>query len=120
MPRGGKRKYKDDIDAFCANTISRLKASCRKRPKDITVSLTIEEVRSLIFNNCFYCDSKPSNKRTIGKITMKCSGLDRIDSDDGYHLHNVVPCCFKCNCAKGDGTIEELKEWVSRLYKNLL
>lgn len=41
---------------------------------------------------CYYC-GHPLNETGIG--------LDRLDSDRGYVLDNVVPCCGTCNMAKG-------------------
>ena len=33
---------------------------------------------------------------------VKVMGVDRVDSDLGYQLDNLVPCCFVCNQIKGD------------------
>lgn len=47
------------------------------------------------------------------------NGIDRIDSLKGYILENVVTCCYQCNYAKSDLDIEEFKNLVIMIYKNL-
>ncbi len=48
------------------------------------------------------------------------NGLDRIDSSKSHLEDNVVPCCYKCNWAKGDMTVEEFKAWIKRLYHSFV
>ena len=55
-------------------------------------SLRTEEFDSLIQQYCFYCGNPPPVK---GR-----NGIDRIDSRQGYHIKNVVPCCHRCNSMK--------------------
>lgn len=47
-------------------------------------------------------------------------GLDRLDSDGGYEMANVRPCCFDCNNAKRTMGICQFTEWVSRLSERML
>lgn len=39
-------------------------------------------------------------------------GIDRINSNYGYHSKNCRPCCWKCNRAKSTMTEEEFYAWV--------
>lgn len=81
-------------------------------------NLSREEVMSIIFKPCRYCDLPPSNvkrtKDTIGN-GLFYSGIDRVDSSKSYNIDNVVPCCKTCNRAKLDSTLEEFTTWAIRL-----
>lgn len=46
------------------------------------------------------------------------ASLDRIDSKRGYIVGNVVWCCWGCNTAKQDFSIEEFIENCGKIYKN--
>jgi hypothetical protein len=58
-----------------------------------------------------------SQNKCFGKFTY--NGIDRIDNSQGYIIDNVVPCCTKCNIAKGRQSIQEFKEWIYRAYAYL-
>jgi hypothetical protein len=66
--------------------------------------------------NCFYCCRPPSNgiKDKSGRV-ITYSGLDRLDSDIGHTVNNVVPCCKYCNYAKREKTLNEFKDWIIRI-----
>jgi hypothetical protein len=50
---------------------------------------------------CYYC---------AGDLPPSGIGLDRIDPARGYDEDNVLPCCTRCNCARGgDISVEEFK-----------
>lgn len=56
---------------------------------------------------CHYCgiaESDLPRVRMKSQIQrgVKVMGVDRVDSDLGYQLDNLVPCCFVCNQIKGD------------------
>jgi hypothetical protein len=82
--------------------------------------LTQEQFVVLCQSNCFYCGVEPSGTfHSHTKHGPKCAccgkcrdifwynGLDRIDSQFGYALDNVVPCCPACNRAKQDRSVME-------------
>lgn len=76
--------------------------------------------RKLTSQNCHYCEQEPRskiNRRT--KVTYTYNGLDRIDSDKGYILNNVVPCCQTCNTMKSDMSVDEFRDQVRRVYNHL-
>jgi hypothetical protein len=77
------------------------------------VDITMDEHASLLSKPCYYCGD-PLNSRGYG--------LDRVDSDKGYLLDNIVPCCKKkkCNQAKMNLTVKEFSEWVEKVYKNFV
>lgn len=105
-------------EASFNSVFNKLKSASKKR--GIFFNLSKENVRIISKQNCFYCGDEPSNKN-IGKGyygEYVYSGIDRINSDIGYVVENVVPCCKKCNLAKRDMTTKEFKEWITRVYKN--
>lgn len=71
-------------------------------------TITIEDVKSLISSDCHYCGDKPSHYRELSSTkwvrisTVPTNGIDRKDSNLGYHLDNCVPCCARCNYLKRD------------------
>lgn len=64
---------------------------------------------------CFYCGTPPSNtSHNVRGGIFTYSGIDRLDSDQGYFLDNVVPCCQWCNKGKLD---REPDEFISHCHK---
>ena len=84
--------------------------------------LTDEQVTALFGQNCYYCGAPPSNTRSIhgciGDFTY--NGIDRIDNSQGYTKENCVTCCWYCNQAKSNMSLEEFKAWVTRVYKHTI
>ena len=54
--------------------------------------LTIEFIRSAIYEPCHYC----------GYIDPIANGLDRIDNRKGHDIENCVTCCKLCNTTRLD------------------
>ena len=73
------------------------------RAKGREFDLTVEQFYALFGAACRYCGIAPSK------------GIDRLNSADGYVVHNSVPCCAMCNTMKLDYTEEEFLEQVSRI-----
>lgn len=113
---------KNDVTKF--NTVySAYKAQAKKRGK--TFDLTIEEASELFREKCFYCGDSPKNtmihkrgNHKSEKQMVTYQGIDRVDPEFGYVLHNIVPCCSHCNYAKRKMTHGEFIDWISRVYKN--
>lgn len=70
--------------------------------------LSLQDFISTIYKNCYYCG-----------ILNRYNGIDRIDSNKGYLMDNVVPCCTHCNRAKMDRSVEDFKKWIKLTYNNL-
>lgn len=68
--------------------------------------LNKEELLLLASKPCHYCGIKP----------VDYHGVDRVNSSLGYTHENTVACCWMCNRAKGDSTVEEFISWAERLY----
>jgi hypothetical protein len=74
----------------------------KARSKQREFSLTFEEFLNITKQNCYLCGAAPNsiryNKRYNGAYVY--NGVDRVDSDSGYHIWNVQPCCGECNFMK--------------------
>jgi len=93
-------------------------SEANKRKKSFLISK--EDFMKLVSGNCFYCGVEPNQikKLNSGYGFFKYNGIDRIDSNIGYEIQNVVPCCKNCNLAKHLMSKKEFLEWVERVYKH--
>ena len=84
--------------------------------------LTQTQFVSLLYDNCFYCNSEPSNCMTKTKITgvekHYFNGVDRLNNKIGYTVDNCATCCKICNRAKNDMTIEEFVNWLEKIINS--
>ena len=79
------------------------KSGAKKR--NIKFNLTEEQFYSFWQKSCTYCGDK-----------IETIGLDRINSEKGYDMSNVVPCCATCNWMKIDKSTED---WIVHIKKIL-
>ena len=89
------------------------------KTRNLEFSLTRDEVANLIFSNCFYCNTPPSNlcNTNIKRgETLIYNGIDRVDSGIGYITENVVSCCKRCNTAKMASSTDEFLSWIRKVY----
>lgn len=75
-------------------------------------TLTREQFAELIQQECHYCGS-PGNSTSYN---FTYTGIDRVDSSRGYTPGNTVSCCKHCNRAKWEMSVEEFREWVTKIY----
>jgi hypothetical protein len=87
--------------------------------RNMEFSLTREDVNSLIEEPCVYCGTTESNIINTDTYTYRYNGIDRIDSQKGYELGNVVTCCKYCNRAKSDMSLDEFKDWIKSVVNRL-
>lgn len=81
---------------------------------------------ALISQNCFYCGKPPSqiakdedeNGDVISETIIYRVGIDRVNTNEGYHFDNCIPCCFNCNRAKSNLSQEDFLELVKSIYNN--
>lgn len=64
---------------------------------------------------CHYCGTLPSREEVSPSGVLVYNGLDRLDNSLGYTQENTVPCCFRCNHAKSDLSLEDFLLWIERL-----
>jgi hypothetical protein len=125
---GCKRVGRKVLDTEWRCLLSQLRHRARKR--GVPCTLTLPQFRYISGLPCAYCSSPPANfygrKITINygsgarRITDRdnlliFSGIDRVDSSNGYVSNNVLPCCAFCNRAKDDWTLDEFIERLQRL-----
>ena len=93
------------------------KKSAKRRKYEF--SLTIEQFRIIIQQECFYCGEKPSrvyDKEGTFSVGILCNGIDRLNNNLGYIRDNCVSCCKICNYAKRDMNVEEFDTWIRKVY----
>jgi hypothetical protein len=99
--------------------------------------LTIDQFRDICSQDCFYCGQPPSleitgayesAKRTsirnqtrfhedfYQQTKILANGIDRVDSERGYQISNIVPCCSICNYAKSNLSQQDFFVWIKRVY----
>jgi hypothetical protein len=104
-----------DEEFFTTMKINHYKISAERR--GIKWVLSREFVSKLINGDCNYCGSKPLLENKHRKHRILLNGIDRVDSNKGYVKGNVVSCCKFCNFAKGNSSLDEFNNWISRLIK---
>ena len=65
-----------------------------------------------------YCEVVSSRICDIcgGSLPEVGCGIDRIDSNIGYIIDNVRPCCTTCNQAKNAMSDSKFMEWILKVY----
>jgi len=87
------------------------------RNRSISYNISEDDFIKLLSENCFYCGLKPSNiKKTKNHKGFIYSGIDRVNSNEGYSKDNCVACCEQCNKAKRNITIEKFAQWIERVH----
>ena len=83
-----------------------------------TFSLSEDQFKHLVQQNCYYCGESPRmiSKGRKGSPDFVYNGLDRLDNSLGYTIDNVVPCCKRDNKLKSNlFSPEETKVMVAAL-----
>ena len=103
--------YKEHPERSARRRFSESKNKAIKK-RGINWTLEFEDYNRLIQLDCYYCGNK------LGEKVKRSCGLDRLDSNKGYELTNVVSCCNICNCIKNEHlTPEETKVAVEAILK---
>jgi hypothetical protein len=82
----------------------------------VEFNLSGEDVDALTKGNCSYCGISP-HRKTGSRIL---NGIDRVDSSLGYLTDNVVACCWECNRAKADLSVEDFLSNIRRIVNHQL
>ena len=85
--------------------------NCRKnaRIRKYKFELTQNDVTEIINQACAYCGDAPN----------PFNGVDRKDNNIGYIKDNCVPCCFNCNRAKGELSVEQFNQKIVKWFNKL-
>lgn len=92
----------------------------RSKRKKLDFNIDWYDFLDLIQNNCYYCDSPPSNSmmwKNGDKSKYTYNGIDRLNSKFGYVPGNIVTCCARCNYSKLDYTKEEFFNMIKKIYE---
>jgi hypothetical protein len=79
--------------------------------RNLLFDLSLEQFENIVSSHCTYCNSFDKDK---------VIGIDRINSNKGYSLDNVTPCCSVCNIMKNNLTTEEFFSKISTIYKHCI
>ena len=117
-----EQKTEKELEKICAKCLKgKLKTRYMKR--NLTCNIQLNNLLILFKKNCHYCGSEPSNiyhyKNKYNKYDFLYNGLDRIDSNKGYTIDNVVSCCKKCNIAKSSMEYDEFINYIKEVYEHL-
>lgn len=106
---GCDRPRRKTLSGATAGREQRLETYKRNADKrDLEWALSDEFFFQLITSPCHYCGRSPSKR---GERRRRI-GVDRVNNDEGYLPHNVVPCCWKCNRAKGSQKVLAFEAWL--------
>jgi hypothetical protein len=97
---------------------SRYKRMAKRRGKEFSLDRIF--FQDLVTSNCFYCGVEPSQmlkRNKSNKLQIKYNGVDKVDHERGYVKDNCVSCCYYCNHAKADQTLDQFRKHIARIYK---
>lgn len=117
MSNAGVSPEARDAQASWASVAKRevlRKARFSARRRGIEWLLSDAEWEEIAQGECEYCGIGPSN---LGGGYLH-NGSDRVDSGVGYLPGNCVPCCKRCNTAKGDASVGVFRAWIIRLAQH--
>lgn len=115
-----KKTQKEKVIVYLYNIYAR-----NARYRDIDFFLTMDQVSSLIFSPCDYCNEVGSMQtsrvggNSIGE-GIPHNGIDRVDNSLPYTRENCVSCCKFCNHAKNSRSRTDYIGWAQRIYTNLI
>jgi len=92
------------------NMLNNCKRGAEER--DLQCDLTLKQVETLIFKECYYCGDINTNLFKSGDREISHNGIDRVDNLKGYVKNNVVSCCKTCNRMKS--ALNE-KDFINRI-----
>jgi hypothetical protein len=90
------------------------KQAARRSKREFNI--TLEEFRKIVILPCVFCGSLGDPRKTRPyRNAVVFNGIDRIDSDKGYTLDNIQPCCSQCNYSKSDYSELEFLSHIRRI-----
>ncbi len=93
--------------------------------RNIDFNLSFDDFCDIIVRPCHYCGDKDTNsKQQKGRGRSRpappffYTGIDRVDSNQGYVKENCVPCCAKCNRMKLAEPQDVFLNQVKKIYEH--
>ena len=112
MPNKHKyRELRQDTSASFVSIYRGYVMAAAKRNYDF--DLEPAQFQDLIMADCHYCGLPAAESNRARDL--RYNGVDRKDNTKGYTLENSVPCCGRCNIAKGAREYDEFLGWVRRV-----
>lgn len=111
--RKWNKEHKEEKDAYYSSAKGKfVSAKASAKARKLVWTISFDEYKEIISRLCYYCN---------GELPWKGSGLDRVDNNPlvGYVLSNVVPCCATCNYMRQESTVQEFKDQIIKIAKNL-
>jgi hypothetical protein len=93
------------------------KRSAKKRNHFFNVSF--DQFSAIIDQKCFYCGKSPSQIFKGNREDFLYNGIDRLYSNKGYEVDNIVTCCKECNYLKWTKNIDDFLIWLKACYNHL-
>ena len=125
-PHGNSKYLDNPSEATINSRINTYKQSARRR--GLLWELSNIEAKNLMLANCLYCGSPPRtmknvystksgihrsvNTNHVNGAYINLNGIDRVDNVLGYTIANSVSCCWYCNRAKHNLSLNEFKAWI--------
>jgi hypothetical protein len=117
-----KLKYANRETRLYKRYYSTYKSDAKTKNREF--SLDFDTFVNLTKQTCFYCGSEPSKVfidkdrgDPLSDTTIKCNGIDRVNSLKGYSISNVVPCCHTCNLMKRNMNTDAFLEKIEKIYR---
>lgn len=110
--------------------LGRYKVSAKYKKR--VFELSLNEFKTLVDDNCHYCNTAPTVKHYVHELNGPCTnearelaayiynGIDRLDPSIGYTRDNCVTCCKTCNVAKMAMTHMQFLLHIEKIYKHAL
>ena len=97
---------------------------CGAADRSLEWSLSDQYALSLMSRPCHYCGADDikstvkSRTRIDGSFDVFTGvGIDRVDNEQGYTKKNCVPCCKRCNVAKGGMAASDFTQWLDQVAR---
>lgn len=97
-------RWKDSVKDYKSVTKKYNIYKNRAIKKGIEFSLSEYKFYKLISSECYCC----------GVFENTYIGVDRLNNNDGYNDVNTRGCCWDCNRAKSDMSLDQFAEWISK------
>jgi len=112
-------KLNGNVESYLKDRWNRLviRATKNNTPIDITWEYFLDLYKRQD-GKCFYTDIVLVCRVGEGKSRHSLS-IDRIDNNLGYIKGNVVLCTNQVNTAKGDFTLDEIKQYMPKWYRRI-
>ncbi len=87
--------------------------------RDHSFNISFDQFLVMIDQECFYCGKSPSQTFKGNREDFLYNGIDRLESNRGYEIGNIVTCCKECNYLKWTKSINDFLIWLKMCYNHL-